>query len=161
MPTTFVLHARQVVPVDLGTTFAFFADAANLQRLTPPWLDFTITSRLPIAMKPGALIDYTLKVHGVPVRWQSVISEWDPPARFVDEQVRGPYRFWRHEHRFTAQSGGTLVEDDVRYQVLGGALPNLFVRRDLRQIFSYRQQALLDALAIATPGPASLTFGTL
>ena len=159
MPSTFFLRARQLVPVDLPTTFGFFADAANLQRLTPPWLDFTITSGLPIAMETGALIDYTLKVHGIPIRWQSVISEWNPPACFVDEQVRGPYRLWRHVHRFTAQPEGTLVEDDVHYQVPGGALSNLLVRRDLRQIFGYRQRALIGALAITSPGPSSLAFG--
>ena len=159
--STFFLRAEQFVPVDLETTFAFFAEAGNLQRLTPPWLDFTITSRLPVDMRDGALIDYTLKVHGIPIRWQSVIGEWNPPHRFVDEQVRGPYRRWRHVHRFTAKPGGTQVEDDVQYEVLGGALANLLVRRDLRQIFGFRQRALVDALAIAVPGPASLAFGTV
>ena len=161
MASTFFLHAEQLVPVDLDTTFAFFADAANLQRLTPPWLDFTITSRLPLAMQQGALIDYRLKVHGIPVRWQSVISDWNPPVSFVDEQTRGPYRLWRHIHRFTPRSGGTLVEDDVHYRVPGGRLANLFVRRDLTQIFGYRQRALLDALAVTSPGPATLAFGTV
>ena len=145
MASTFFLHAEQLVPVDPDNTFAFFADAANLQRLTPPWLDFTITSRLPLAMHQGALIDYKLKVHGIPIRWQSVISE----------------RLWRHVHRFTPRSGATLVEDDVHYRVPGGTLANLFVRRDLTQIFGYRQRALLDALAVSSPGPATLAFGTI
>jgi ligand-binding SRPBCC domain-containing protein len=149
------------VPVDLDVTFAFFADAANLQRLTPPWLDFAILTRLPIAMRTGARVDYTLKIHGIPVRWQSVISEWNPPYHFVDEQVRGPYRLWRHVHRFTAHQRGTQVEDDVHYRVPGGALANLFVRRDLKQIFGFRQRALNDILAIGSPGSASLNFGIL
>ena len=125
------------MPIDLETAFAFFAEAANLQRLTPPWLDFTITSRLPLGMQKGTLIDYKLKVHGIAFRWQSVITEWNPPYSFVDEQVRGPYRLWRHRHRFSARPDGTLVEDDVEYRVPGGAFANLLVRRDLTQIFTY------------------------
>lgn len=159
MARTFSLHAEQLVPRDLESTFAFFADAANLQRLTPPWLDFTITSELPIAMRPGAFIDYKLKVHGIPIRWRSVISGWEPPHEFVDEQIRGPYRMWHHRHRFTATAEGTLVEDEVRYRVFGGALVNLLVRRDLSQIFSFRQDALLRALQITSPVSSRLAFG--
>ena len=161
MARTFSLHAEQLVPRDLETTFAFFADAGNLQRITPPWLDFTVTSELPIIMRPGAIIEYKLKVHGIPIRWRSVVSHWDPPREFVDEQVHGPYTMWHHRHRFTETPEGTLVEDEVRYRVPGGALANLFVQRDLSRIFSFRQQALLHALEITSPAASSLAFGSI
>jgi hypothetical protein len=158
MPRTFSLRATQLVARDLDSTFAFFADAANLQRLTPPWLDFAITSPQPITMRAGARIDYKLSLHGIPIRWQSAITIWDPPRRFVDEQIRGPYSLWRHEHRFMPMSDGTLVEDHVEYRVPGGHLVNTFVRRDLSRIFRYRQTALCDALAIPAAGRADITF---
>jgi ligand-binding SRPBCC domain-containing protein len=128
--------------------FPFFADARNLEALTPPWLRFEVETPAPVAMRAGALIDYRLRVHGLPLRWRSEITAWDPPHLFVDEQRRGPYRAWRHEHRFTAQGEGTLVEDAVTYAVRGGALVDaLFVRRDLDRIFAFRRQALLAEFA--------------
>ena len=130
----------------LAAVFPFFADARNLEALTPPWVRFEISTPSPIEMRAGALIDYRLRVHGLPLRWRSEITAWDPPYRFVDEQRRGPYRAWRHEHRFTAEGGGTLVEDDVTYAVLGGAIVDrLFVRRDLERIFAFRREALRAA----------------
>ena len=123
--------------------FAFFADAGNLDALTPPWLTFRIVTPGPIAMGKGALIDYRLRVHGLPLRWQSEITAWEPTSRFVDEQLRGPYRLWVHEHRFEEADGGTFVSDIVRYKVLGGRLlDKLFVRNDLKAIFHYRQERL-------------------
>jgi len=99
----------------------------------------------PGQMREGALIDYKLRVHGVPIRWQSRISQWQPPYKFVDEQVRGPYRFWHHEHIFTERDGGTLVEDIVDYAPLGGALAQwLLVGRDLRRIFAFRRTKLAE-----------------
>jgi ligand-binding SRPBCC domain-containing protein len=88
--------------------FAFFADAGNLERLTPPLLSFSILTPRPIAMRPGTLIDYRLKVRGIPIRWRSEITVWEPPVRFVDEQRKGPYRLWHHTHEFAEQDGGTL-----------------------------------------------------
>lgn len=133
----------QQLPRPLGELFPFFADAGNLDVITPPWLRFAILTPRPIEMKVGTRIDYRLRVHGLPVRWQSEITAWQPPHRFVDEQRRGPYRAWSHEHTFTEQNGGTLVADHVRYAVLGGALiERLFVRRDIATIFAYRQQKL-------------------
>jgi ligand-binding SRPBCC domain-containing protein len=130
----------------IAEVFPFFADPRNLEALTPPWLRFEITTPSPIEMRAGTLIDYRLRVHGVPLRWRSEITAWDPPHRFVDEQRRGPYRTWRHEHRFSADGGGTLVEDDVTYAVRGGGLVDrLFVRRDLDRIFAFRRGALLAA----------------
>ncbi len=142
-PDAFTLMTEQVLPRSLAEVFDFFSDAGNLDRLTPPWLHFEILTPRPIEMKVGALIDYRLRLRGLPIRWQSEISDWNPPHRFVDEQRRGPYRLWHHTHTFAEVDGGTAVRDIVRYRVPGGALANaLFVRRDVRKIFGYRQQKL-------------------
>jgi ligand-binding SRPBCC domain-containing protein len=129
----------------LAEVFPFFADARNLEALTPPFLRFEILAPGPIEMRVGALIDYRLRVHGLPLRWRSEITAWDPPHLFVDEQRRGPYRLWRHTHRFAADGEATLVEDDVEYAVLGGALVDaLLVRRDLDRIFRFRRDVLRE-----------------
>jgi ligand-binding SRPBCC domain-containing protein len=139
----FTLTSEQWLPRPLPEVFAFFADAGNLDALTPGWLRFEILTPRPIAMRVGALIDYRLRVRGLPIRWQSEISDWSPPHRFVDEQRRGPYRLWHHEHTFTAREDGTVVRDQIRYAVVGGELiERLFVRRDLEKIFAYRQRRL-------------------
>ena len=140
------LTTEQVLPRPLEEVFAFFADAGNLDTLTPPWLHFEILTPRPLEMKVGALIDYRLRLRGLPIRWQSEISDWTPPRQFVDEQRRGPYRLWHHTHTFAeVDGGGTAVRDIVRYRVPGGALANtLFVKRDLRKIFTYRQQKLAE-----------------
>jgi uncharacterized membrane protein YjjP (DUF1212 family)/ligand-binding SRPBCC domain-containing protein len=128
-----------------------------MQRLTPPELRFQVLTPPPIQMRPGTRIDYRLRVHGVPVRWQSEITVWEPSHRFVDEQRRGPYRFWRHEHRFVAQDGGTLATDQVQFAAPGGALvERLLIERDLRGIFAYRQQQLAKQFperVAAVPSP--------
>jgi ligand-binding SRPBCC domain-containing protein len=124
--------------------FAFFADAGNLQALTPAWLDFSVLTPTPILMRPGTIIDYRLRLRGFRIRWQSEITAWEPPRRFVDEQRRGPYRLWVHEHRFEARERGTMVTDFVRYAAPGGWLVDrLFVRRDMERIFQFRRDALL------------------
>jgi ligand-binding SRPBCC domain-containing protein len=124
--------------------FDFFADAGNLQTLTPDWLDFSVLTPAPIPMRAGAVIDYRLKLHGISIRWQSEITAWEPPRRFVDEQRRGPYRLWIHEHCFETREGGTRVIDRVRYAVPGGRLIDwLFVRRDVERIFQFRREKLL------------------
>lgn len=123
--------------------FPFFADARNLERITPPWLSFHVLTPGPIEMRPGTLIDYRLRIRGLPMRWQSEITAWEPERLFRDEQRRGPYRLWRHTHTFEEKDGGTLCGDEVEYAVPGGALINwLLVRRDVESIFRYRQQAL-------------------
>ena len=130
--------------------FKFFSDALNLEEITPPWLRFRVVSKLPI-MTRGAEIEYGLRIHGVPARWRSRITVWDPPCRFVDEQVRGPYRVWIHEHRFVEESDGTRCEDSVRYVPLGGALVNkLFVERDIQKIFAFRSDRLQKIFAEAS-----------
>lgn len=123
--------------------FPFFADAANLETITPPWLHFRIQTPAPIEMRPGTLIDYRLRVRGIPLRWRTEITVWEPPNRFVDRQLRGPYRLWEHEHAFEEVEGGTLCRDHVRYSVFGGELVHrLLVRRDVEGIFAHRQKAL-------------------
>lgn len=146
--TTFVARGRSEV-------FAFFADPRNLEALTPPWLRFRILTPPPISMREGLRIDYRLSLHGLPLRWQSEITAWEPPHRFVDEQRRGPYRLWVHEHLFRdGDGGGTEIVDEVRYAVLGGRLiERLFVDPDLARIFDFRQRRI-EAL-LAAPGSPS------
>lgn len=142
------LDSELWLPCELEDVYAFFADARNLERITPPWLKFEVLTPAPITMKPGARIDYRLRVHGLPLRWQSEITAWEPPFRFVDEQVRGPYRMWKHEHHFEEKDGGTLCLDRVHYAVPGGAiLDRLFVRRDLDHIFQFRRRRLQEIFA--------------
>lgn len=141
------IERETVVPRSRAEVFEFFADAANLEALTPPWLSFGIVTPRPIEMAEGRFIDYRLNVRGVPMRWRSVISEWEPPVRFVDEQVRGPYRKWRHEHRFEERGDGTAVIDRVDYAVPGGPGIERLVHRflvgpDVRRIFDYRRERL-------------------
>lgn len=143
-----VLHVEQWLPRSRAEVFPFFADAANLQALTPPWVGFTILTSLPIDMRVGAIIDYKLRIRGFPVRWTTEITAWEPPFRFVDEQRTGPYRQWIHEHRFEEKDGGTLVIDHVRYRAPGGGLvERLFVKPDVERIFAYRRQRLSDLFA--------------
>jgi ligand-binding SRPBCC domain-containing protein len=131
------------LPQPRAQIFQFFADPINLERLTPGWLRFEITSKTPQAITEGARLDYRLRIRGVPVKWQSEITAWNPPHRFVDRQTKGPYQFWEHEHTFLQQEGGTLVCDNVQYSVFGGAIVNRFlVAPDLDQIFKYRHAIL-------------------
>ena len=112
------------LPRPLGEVFSFFADAGNLELLTPPQLNFHILTPRPLEMRVGLLIDYRLRERGIPLRWRSEITAWEPPHRFVDEERRGPYRLWQHEHLFEERDGGTVAIDRVRYAVPGGALIN-------------------------------------
>lgn len=144
------LRTRVRLPRPRPEVFAFFADAGNLEAITPPWLHFHIATPRPIAMRQGALIDYRLRLRGIPIRWKTEITAWDPPHRFVDEQLRGPYRLWIHEHVFEKDGEGTIVEDYVRYAVpfgpLGYLANRLLVARDLRGIFGYREERLRKIL---------------
>ncbi len=131
------------LPGRLERVFEFFSDAGNLEALTPPWVNFHILTPRPIAMKAGTEIEYRLKIRGLPVKWRTLIRTWEPPHRFVDEQARGPYRMWIHEHTFTEKDGGTLVADYVRYAVAFDFLVHgLFVKRDVERIFEFRREAL-------------------
>ena len=133
------------LPRHPSEVFEFFGDAANLESITPAWLSFHIVTPLPITMREGALIDYRLRVHGLAVNWRTRISAWQPPHRFVDEQTRGPYRQWIHEHTFEPRNGGTVARDLVRFAVPFDfmAYP-LLVRRDVEAIFAFRAKALKE-----------------
>lgn len=141
---TFRFESRLWLPRPITEVFDFFSNALNLEELTPSSLRFQILTPAPIHLHRDTVIDYRLRIRGIPLRWRSKISVWDPPHRFVDEQLRGPYRQWIHEHRFSEFLGGTTCEDTVNYAPLGGALINkLFVAREVRQIFAYRSHRLL------------------
>lgn len=147
IPGAYTLHDELWLPRRIDEVFEFFADAYRLEDITPPWLHFQVQTPKPVPMFPGALIDYKLRLHAVPIRWQTEISEWEPPYRFVDRQLKGPYRLWRHLHTFEARDGGTQVCDHVEYSAVGGWLVNrLFVRPDLERIFAYRHQKMLEFL---------------
>jgi ligand-binding SRPBCC domain-containing protein len=136
------IHEETVVPATVEETFAFFSEATNLERLTPPWLNFRIRTPLPIVMREGLEIDYDIVLYGLPVPWRSRIDVWEPGARFVDRQVLGPYRWWHHEHRFEAAPGGTRVIDHVEFKPRASWVSGPLVRRDVGRIFSYRRQTL-------------------
>jgi ligand-binding SRPBCC domain-containing protein len=133
------------IPAPIDAVFSFFSDAHNLERITPPFLQFNVDTPDPIVIAVGTRIRYRLRLRGIPISWESEITAWDPPHRFIDEQIRGPYRVWRHEHRFAEQDTGTQVSDHVRYAVWGGSLVNsLFVAPDVRKIFEYRRSKLTE-----------------
>src|SRR6185436_15246816 len=135
----YTLHRAQLLEGTPDEVFPFFAEARNLERITPPWLHFHVTS-MPRELRQGALIEYRLKLHGVPIRWLTQIEEWAPGERFVDVQLRGPYALWHHTHEFEpAGDGQTLMRDTVRYALplgpLGALAHRLFVKRDVERIF--------------------------
>jgi ligand-binding SRPBCC domain-containing protein len=141
----FTVETQLFLPRPLQEVFPFFADAGNLERITPPWLRFEILTPRPIVMREGAIIDYQLRIRGFRVRWQSEITAWEPPHQFVDVQRRGPYSKWIHEHTFTDCGDGSEIRDYVQYAPPGGWLANLlFVQRDVRKIFKYRTEKLRD-----------------
>ncbi len=136
------LRSEAVVPASLADTFAFFSDAANLERLTPPWLSFRILTAMPITMRVGAEIEYPITLHGLPIPWRTRIDVWEPGIRFVDRQLRGPYRWWHHEHRFEAVPGGTRIIDEVEFVPRLRWVTGPKVRRDVQHIFDYRKETL-------------------
>lgn len=137
-----VLEREQWIPASLAEVVGFFADAGNLDTITPPWLRFRILSPLPIEMRSEARIEYRLRLAGVPVRWRTRIAKWDPPFGFVDVQEQGPYALWEHSHHFRPCDGGVWMADVVRYALpfgpLGGIAHALGVRAALAAIFDYR-----------------------
>jgi len=136
------LRSELWLPQTRGEAFQFFADPRNLERITPPWLRFQMITP-PETVAQGTRLDYRLRLHGIPLRWQSEIVVWEPLQRFVDRQTHGPYSWWIHEHTFWERDRGTLVVDRVEYAVPGGRLVQKFlVAPDLRRIFQYRRRIL-------------------
>ena len=141
--------SEQWLPRPCAEIFAFFSAAANLDAITPPWLKFETLTPAPIAMRGGTLIDYKLRIRGIPIRWRTEITAWDPPRRFVDEQIRGPSRVWIHEHTFEERDGGTLMRDRVRYAVpFDWLVHGILVRPDVERIFAYRTEMLRERFSV-------------
>ena len=141
----YVIKQRVWVPRSRDEVFKFFAAAENLGRITPPELNFRIRSDLPIDMHAGAIIDYRIGLYGVPMKWRTEITAWNPPCSFEDSQIVGPYRKWVHLHQFLEDSGGTVIVDRVAYSLpLGhlGKIAHPLVARQLRRIFMYREEVL-------------------
>ena len=143
---TYTLSFEQQVARPRPEVFDFFSRAENLEILTPPWLNFKILDVKPQPVQQGTLINYSLRVHGVPLRWTSEIVEWKPPRHFVDLQLRGPYKLWRHEHRFEERDGGTLISDTINLALPLGLLGQLAykikVKSDIEEIFTFRKEKI-------------------
>lgn len=145
-----LLEREQLLPFRVDAVFPFFAAAVNLERITPPLLGFEVVDRDPLEMRAGTLIQYRLKLHGIPVDWLTRIEEWEPGVRFVDQQLVGPYRLWHHTHTFEARGDSTLMRDTVRYAIPlwpFGELAMPLVRRDLARIFDFRRDSVVGLIA--------------
>ena len=142
----YTLHRQAWIARPIDEVFAFFANAQNLEAITPPWLGFTILSMSADAIEEATVIRYRLRLRGIPIHWRSEICEWNPPHCFVDEQTKGPYKRWRHTHRFEAHETRTKMIDEVQYSlplgVLGRIVHAVKVRRDVSRIFDYRRQQI-------------------
>lgn len=157
-----ILRTRQQVPAPLDQVFPFFARPENLKVITPDWLNFSILTPSPIPMVEGQVVDYLIKLGPIPTRWRTLISAYDPPHCFVDQQLSGPYSFWHHTHRFEAVPGGTLLTDEVRYLMpfgpLGDLVHGLVIKRQLQAIFAHRGQVIARQFG-APAGALQLEFG--
>lgn len=146
----YTLKTQMWVPQSVKDTFAVFEDPRNLGRITPPWLTFRMLTRDPV-MQLDSVFDYELRWNGLPIRWRSLITDYEPPFFFVDLMAKGPYRFWRHKHTFHPTEEGTLVTDEVDYAMplgwLGELAHKLHVSKQLKEIFRYRQMSLNEVLA--------------
>ncbi len=157
------LTAEMTIDLPRSQVFDFFADAMELERITPPWLQFSVLTPPPIEIIKGKLLDYRLKLHGIPINWRTEISEWEPPFRFVDQQLKGPYRRWYHEHTFEEINGKTVVRDNVHYiprggKLLGSLLQRWFIGPDLEKIFRFRQDKLAEIFSEKIADRAQLNF---
>lgn len=143
---TFSLYRKHFIKKNKSEVFAFFQNAENLELLTPKNLKFKILSNTPIQMRTGTVIDYQIKIFGIPLQWQTLIEDYDPQNRFVDSQTKGPYALWRHTHTFTEDGQGTMMEDEVVYALplgwLGRVAHVLWVKAELNRIFDYRNQMI-------------------
>ncbi len=142
------LNREQLVKKPLDEVFKYFSKPENLARITPDALSFKILTPGPVIMKEGAIIDYTVSPFGVPLHWRTYISSYDPPRKFVDEQLSGPYKFWHHTHSFKATDDGTIIRDEVRYVLPFGTLGRivhwLFVKNQIEKIFCFRAKIIAE-----------------
>lgn len=145
---TYVLNSEQFINKPIKEVFGFFARPENLKEVTPKNLSFNILTPSPIVMEKGTLIDYTIKPLGFPVRWTTIIVAYEPPHRFIDAQLKGPYSFWYHTHNFVEKEGGTLIKDEVRYLLPFGPFGKLahwiYVKKELQHIFDFRKKVVLN-----------------
>jgi ligand-binding SRPBCC domain-containing protein len=144
----YLLRREQWIERPIDEVFAFFADAHNLEEITPPWVGFKILSMSTEGIEEGTIIRYRLRLHGIPVHWRTNICAWNPPYTFVDEQARGPYKIWRHTHKFEAHGSRTKMLDEVQYSLpfgfVGRMVHWLKVRKDVSRIFDYRRERIVD-----------------
>ena len=154
---TFEINMKQYINKPLEVVFEFFSKPENLEMITPKSLSFNILTPTPIKMEKGSLIDYTIRLFGIPIHWRTLISDYEPPFRFVDQQIKGPYTFWHHTHTFKLVEGGVEIIDDVKYSLplgwLGTLAHAIWVRKDLEKIFEYRKtviQHYFDTTNIST-----------
>ena len=151
------LERTQVIQAPLPQTFDFFANASHLEVITPTFLNFQIRSTLPIVMRTGTQIEYSLSLFHIPIHWRTRITEWTPGTRFIDEQEHGPFSFWRHTHEFESHGTATMVRDLVEYKeplgLLGQAAHAIWVERTLQKIFDFRHDQVRDLLERSTSGP--------
>lgn len=143
---TFTLERTLEIERPLEEVFAFFSEPSNLAKITPESVGFRILTPLPISMQVGAVIDYTIKVLGIRRYWTTLITDYSPPHSFVDVQLKGPYEFWHHTHRFESSARGTIMRDTVRYVLpfgpLGRLAHGLIVKRQLKAIFDHRERVI-------------------
>ena len=148
---TYILERRQTLPRPVNEVFPFFDAPENLGKITPPWLALRMLTPFSLDIQQGTLIDYTIRWLGIPIRWRTLISDYQPPAMFVDEQLKGPYNFWHHTHTFVPTGEGTEMSDCVRYRlpggILGDLLHSLVIRRQLKRIFDYRERTIAEIFA--------------
>ncbi len=150
-------HHETILNAQINTVFDFFSDAQNLERITPTFLGFHIITPTPIKISQGTLIDYKLRIHGIPMRWQTHISEWNPPYSFTDEQLKGPYQQWIHRHTFESIGDGnaTLMRDHVRYSIFAGKLVHFLIKKDIQTIFKHRTQVIESIFNTEIPSHAT------
>jgi ligand-binding SRPBCC domain-containing protein len=151
MKKNYVFESRVWIPASRDEVFEFFSKAENLQEITPSWLKFKILTPLPIKIGQGSFIDYRLRLFGIPIRWKTEITLWEPPRRFADAQIKGPYKTWIHTHRFESIDSGTLIADRLEYMpkgwFLAPLLNRLFVKRNVKKIFDHRREKILKIFA--------------
>jgi ligand-binding SRPBCC domain-containing protein len=157
MAHTYIIDRQQDFRQSREELFGFFADAANLSTITPPFLGFRILTPLPIDMRAGARLDYTIKLYGLPLKWKTLIESFEAPSSFVDRQISGPYRLWHHTHTFEPHAGGTRMRDVVRYELplgpLGRGMHALMIKRTLKNIFDFREETLRSLFGSASQAP--------